>query len=112
MHAACVTWPMLTTMQHTAFDHGSMSFPHKLVVDAPPGGVVFRIDPVQSSGIASPCRKLRAAARGGLRPIDKSAQVVGEQLSDRLRWIVAFRWGKRHRRLTRQPSGRCFPKSA
>ena len=63
MHAMpSLHWLMLTTTQHTAFDHGSISFSHKLVVDAPPGGVVFRIDPVQSSGIASPCRKLRAAA--------------------------------------------------
>ena len=32
------------------WDHGSMSFPDKLVVEAPPSGVAFRTDPVPSSG--------------------------------------------------------------
>ena len=50
------------------------------------------------------------AVRGRVKPVEawRAIEAV-EQLSDRPRWIVAFRWGKRRRRLTRQPSGRCFP---
>ena len=76
-------------------------------------GCMWCCVPYRPRTVLRHCEPLPQAARrgtqDGLRLIDKATQVVGEQLSDRPRWIVAFRWGKRRRRLTSQPSGGCFP---